>query len=33
VLQQGMLHYYLVYILATLMVGIAWAALSPWSPG
>jgi hydrogenase-4 component B len=33
VLQQGMLHFYLVYILGALMLGMAWAALSPWSLG
>jgi hydrogenase-4 component B len=33
ILQQGRLHVYLLYILGVLLVGIAWAALSPWVLG
>jgi hypothetical protein len=33
ILQQGRLQVYLLYILGVLLVGIAWAALSPWVLG
>lgn len=33
VLQQGVLHIYLLYILGVLLLGIVWATLSPWSRG
>jgi hydrogenase-4 component B len=33
VVQQGVLHLYLLYILGALMLAIAWAGLSPWGAG
>ena len=32
-MQQGMLHVYLVYILAALVLGLAWSSIVSWSGG
>jgi formate hydrogenlyase subunit 3/multisubunit Na+/H+ antiporter MnhD subunit len=33
IVQQGVLHFYLLYIVGALVLAIAWAVLSPWGLG